>query len=83
MWQIHDVRAPEQPVHASLKAVCDLRRPPDAGAKPVRCHAASPAGMREPFVEEAEIGLQGLAVRRYAQPGRWPFSNAVALQRGG
>jgi hypothetical protein len=73
----HHIGAPEQPIHAHLKAVRDLRQPvnvqhldtrggkvnatpaakADADAEPVKCDAASPAYMREPFAEQVEIGV--------------------------
>ena len=28
-WQLHLIRAPQQPIHAHLKAVRDLRQPVD------------------------------------------------------
>jgi hypothetical protein len=39
----------------------------NGGAKLVMCHAASPAGMREPFAELTEIGVQDGEVRKAAR----------------
>jgi hypothetical protein len=38
----------------------------DAGAKPVMCHAVSPAYMCEPFAEQAKIGVPDGDVRKRA-----------------
>ena len=38
----------------------------DAGAKPVMCHAASPACIGKPFAEQAKIGVHDGDVRKRA-----------------
>ncbi len=76
-WQLHHIRAPQQPFYVHLKAVRDLRQPVDVGLRKQgqrgagyrgRCWRkagqVSCCGMLEPFAEQAEIGARDGEVRK-------------------